>query len=143
MTERPTHDVVRLRIPLKSEYLSVLRATAAAIAGSMDFNYDEVIQIRIAVSEVFDMALEHTGRVGSSEDVIDLPIEFVIGEDILEFQISYPVQRTEALDREQNEETHAILHSLMDTVDFSVDDAIVHMTKRRTNNDSAENSQRE
>ena len=67
----------------------------------------------------------------------------MIGEDVLEFQISYPIQRTEELDREQNEESHAILHSLMDTVDFSVDDEIVHMTKRRSNNDSAENSQLE
>ena len=42
-------DTVHLRLPVKPEYLAVLRATTGVIAGNMDFNYDEVMQIRVAM----------------------------------------------------------------------------------------------
>ena len=45
------NDVFELRLPPKSQYVSILRATVGVIAGNMSFNYDEIIQIRTAVSE--------------------------------------------------------------------------------------------
>ena len=37
-----TDDTLVLRLPLKSDYLPVLRAALGVIAGSMSFTYDEV-----------------------------------------------------------------------------------------------------
>ncbi|MCH8993835.1 MAG: UDP-N-acetylglucosamine 1-carboxyvinyltransferase, partial [Chloroflexi bacterium] len=56
MRESMTQDVIQMRLPLKSEYLPVLRAAVGVIAGGMEFTYDEVMQLRVAISEVFDLA---------------------------------------------------------------------------------------
>ncbi len=51
-------DVIEIKLPPSSEYLAVVRATIGVIAGNMSFNYDEVIQLRVAASEVFSLAME-------------------------------------------------------------------------------------
>ena len=56
MPPDPTQDVVELRLPLKSEYVNVIRATVGVIAGTLDFTYDEVMQFRVALSEIFELA---------------------------------------------------------------------------------------
>lgn len=73
-----TNDTIELRLPLKPQYLPILRATTGVVAGVVGFNYDEIMQLRVAVSEVFDLALKHItlGRWASevnelAEDIAD------------------------------------------------------------------------
>jgi serine/threonine-protein kinase RsbW len=44
-------DVVELRLPADSAYLSVLRTATAGLAARLDFTLDEIEDLRIAVDE--------------------------------------------------------------------------------------------
>lgn len=50
-------DVVTVRLPADSAYLSVLRTATAGLAARLDFNLDEIEDLRIAVDEACAMLL--------------------------------------------------------------------------------------
>jgi serine/threonine-protein kinase RsbW len=50
-------DVVRLDVPARTAYVSVLRTTAAALAARLDFTLDEIEDLRIAVDEASALLL--------------------------------------------------------------------------------------
>lgn len=52
-----THDHVRLSIPAEPRFARLLRLTVASIAGRVGFNFDEVEDVRIAVSEASALLL--------------------------------------------------------------------------------------
>lgn len=52
-------DVVEIRMPAHSAYLSVLRTTAATLAARLDFTLDDVEDLRIAVTEASTILLGH------------------------------------------------------------------------------------
>jgi serine/threonine-protein kinase RsbW len=52
-----TEDVVELRLPADSAYLSVLRTATAGLAARLDFTLDEIEDLRIAVDEACAMLL--------------------------------------------------------------------------------------
>ena len=75
-------DVIEVRLPLKADYLSVLRATVGVLAGEMSFNYDEIIQLRVAISEAFSMAVRwytEAGPIPASTElaVRELAVRFI------------------------------------------------------------------
>lgn len=51
-------DLVELRIPRKPEFVSVARLAVSGIAGRMDFSYDEVEDIKLAVGEACTSAMK-------------------------------------------------------------------------------------
>lgn len=53
----PIEDVVRIRLPADSGYLSVLRTATAGLAARLDFTLDEIEDLRIAVDEACAMLL--------------------------------------------------------------------------------------
>ena len=54
-------DVVELRIPRKPDYVSVARLAVSGIAGRMDFSYDEVEDIKLAMGEACTSAMKDVG----------------------------------------------------------------------------------
>ena len=55
---QPTaRDVVELRLPAESAYLSVLRTATAGLAARLDFTLDEIEDLRIAVDEACALLL--------------------------------------------------------------------------------------
>ncbi|MBI3947678.1 MAG: ATP-binding protein [Armatimonadetes bacterium] len=54
------HDVVELRIPRKPEYVGVARLAVSGIASRMDFSYDEVEDIKLAVGEACTSVIHET-----------------------------------------------------------------------------------
>jgi serine/threonine-protein kinase RsbW len=50
-------DVVELRLPAESAYLSVLRTATAGLAARLDFTLDEIEDLRIAVDEACALLL--------------------------------------------------------------------------------------
>ncbi len=92
MTVDPAGDVIELRLPLKLEYLGVVRGLVGVIAGALDFNYDEVMHLRVALSEVFEMAthLEEHEAEANPRDVI---VSFQPRTDGLEVRVAAPVVR--------------------------------------------------
>ena len=125
------NDVIRLQLPLRPEQLPVLRATLGAIAGNLAFNYDEITQLRVAVSEVFDLALRHSRREDQSPDQAELDVRFVVHSDRLEIRVAEPTNYSGELMNEQDEESRAVLTSLMDQVNFGDKNDLVAMVKYR------------
>ena len=130
-----TNDTIELQLPLISEYLTVLRATTGVVAGVVSFNYDEIMQLRVAVSEVFNLAIKHiTRRIGVSE-VSEMAIRFLGYPDRIEILMAGPKDYTGYLNKEKGKESLALLRSLMDEVEFGAESAgksLVRMVKYKS-----------
>jgi serine/threonine-protein kinase RsbW len=119
-------DVVTVRLPADSAYLSVLRTATAGLAARLDFNLDEIEDLRIAVDEACAMLL------AQAVPGTDLTCEFELTEDSM--RISVSVLTVDG--REPSRDTFAwtVLSSLAGDVDaqVSADDRVtVVLNKRR------------
>ena len=130
MTTEATGDVIELRLPLRLEYLGVVRGLTGVIAGTLDFNYDEVMHLRVALSEVFEMAthIEEHEPGASPRDIV---ISFEPRTDGLEVRVAAPMGLVRDIVGERGDESRALLDSLMDSVEYDTDGA-VRMVKHRS-----------
>ena len=111
-------DVIEIKLPPSSEYLAVVRATIGVIAGNMSFNYDEIIQLRVAASEVFNLAAEWVSQDAAASGTPELALQFVVEGDKLEILVPNQISYTVSLTGDQMIESRALLESLMDEVEF-------------------------
>ena len=128
-------DIIELRLPPTSDYLSVLRATIGVIAGGMSFNYDEIIQLRVAVSEAFNLAIRRVVPEEQTGTASNLTVRFTVETERLEILIpsphGYPAPRAV----EEEIESQALLESLMDEVQLgggSADEPVISMAKYKS-----------
>ena len=130
MTTDPTGDAIELRLPLKLEYLVVVRGLVGVVAGTLNFNYDEVMQLRVALSEVFEMAT-HLEEHEAEANPRDVMISFQPRSDGLEIRVAAEVGLVREIVGERGDESRALLDSLMDSVEYDTDGA-VRMVKCRS-----------
>ena len=78
---RHAAEVVEVTIPPKPEFLTVARLTAATVAARQSFTYDEIEDLKIAVSEACT-ALLLAGTAGHP-----LALRFALDGDTLEVRI--------------------------------------------------------
>lgn len=125
--------VVELRLPTGPEYVPVLRATAGVIAGEMSFSYDEVLNLRVAVTEAFMMAVS---CVAAGEEAIgELTVRFTIGAHSLEVLIPAPTAYTYDLHGEEEMERRGLISTLVDKMELGsggTGEPIVRMLKHRS-----------
>ncbi len=119
-------DVVTVRLPADSAYLSVLRTATAGLAARLDFTLDEIEDLRIAIDEACAMLLSQA-MPGT-----DLTCEFELTADAMSISVS--VLTVDG--REPSRDTFAwtVLSSLAGDVDAKVgadDRVIIVMHKRR------------
>jgi serine/threonine-protein kinase RsbW len=74
-------DVVELRLPAESAYLSVLRTATAGLAARLDFTLDEIEDLRIAVDEACALLLP------DARDDQPLVCRFTLEADCLEVSV--------------------------------------------------------
>ena len=113
-----TEDVIELRLPLKQEYQPVLRATVGVIAGGMLFSYDEIIQLRVAVSEAFDLAIKYITLGERVSEVTELTLRFLIKPDRIDILIPAPENAPSTIDSEVEQESRELIRSLMDETEY-------------------------
>ena len=111
-------DVIDVRLPPTPDYLPVLRATVGVLAGIMLFNYDEIIQLRTAVAEAFNLASRWPEQEVASDDTEGVSMRFVVAANTLEILVSNRPGFIGQIDIEREVESCAILESLMDEVRF-------------------------
>ncbi len=70
-------DYIKLSIPNKAEYVSVVRLTTSAIASRMGFDIEEIEDIKVSIAEACTSTLEN------SLDNQNIDIEFGVFEDKL------------------------------------------------------------
>ena len=73
---------IRLSLPLKAEFVSVVRLTGSGIASRAGFDFDAVEDIKVCLSEVCNSLLNDKEKRYSNVD-IDIIIEFVLSSDSL------------------------------------------------------------
>jgi serine/threonine-protein kinase RsbW len=78
-------DYVEMKIPAKPEYVGVIRLTISGIASRMGYTYEEIEDIKIAVSEACTNAVQHAYPENKVGEVI---IGFGIYEDKLETMVA-------------------------------------------------------
>jgi serine/threonine-protein kinase RsbW len=75
-------DLVTLRLPAASAYLSVLRTATAGLAARLDFTLDEIEDLRIGVDEACAMLL------ASAVPGADLHVEFELTAEVLRVSVT-------------------------------------------------------
>lgn len=60
--------VVELRIPGLPEFVSVARLTLSGIASRMDFPYESIEDMKVALAEACNNAIQHAYRNGETEE---------------------------------------------------------------------------
>ncbi|MDP9416304.1 MAG: anti-sigma regulatory factor [Actinomycetota bacterium] len=85
--EPQVDDVVEVRMPAASAYLSVLRTATAGLAARLDFTLDEIEDLRIAVDEACALLL--TQAVVDAE----LHCRFELDEDSLAVTVRVPTTK--------------------------------------------------
>ena len=101
----------------------------------MSFNYDEVIQLRVAASEVFNLAAEWVSQDVAASANRELALQFVVEGNKLEILVPNQISYAVSLTSDEMVESRALLESLMDEVEFgggSGDDPLIRAAKYNT-----------
>jgi serine/threonine-protein kinase RsbW len=107
------NDTIKLIVPNKKDYLSIIRLTASAIASKLGFNIEELEDVKVLIGEANIITL-------CSENTKQLEIEFKIKEKSLEILIKLDGQlNKEILEKEEVVMSKMIIESLSDEVDYS------------------------
>jgi len=119
-------DVVELRLPAASAYLSVLRTATAGLAARLDFTLDEIEDLRIAVDEACALLIP------DAAEGADLTCLFSLSPDALSVTVEVP-SRTGRVPR-RNTFAWTVLTALAGEVDAHAGDdqrVAVTLLKRR------------
>jgi serine/threonine-protein kinase RsbW len=119
-------DVIKLKIPARGEYLSLIRLTASSVAAKMGFNIDDIDDVKVSVGEACTSIIESLNPKEESE----FKIEYTVSENTLDIEIKSKVkfEAEETVDIEEAMELASLLEeglgimiiqSLMDDVDIS------------------------
>ncbi len=125
-------DVIEVRLPPTPEYQPLLRATVGALAGIALFNYNEIIQLRVAVSEAFSLATKCVKRKGAPTSSDEVLMRFIVATNRLEILVRKWPGSIGQIDTEREVESCSLIESLMDEVVFggeSAGEPLIRMTK--------------
>lgn len=67
-------NAIRLQIPAHADYIDLVRICLFGIASKMSFAYEEIEDMKVAVSEACNNAVVH-GAQGAGQDIIDICFE--------------------------------------------------------------------
>ena len=147
-----TSDFLEMKIPAKTEYIAVVRLTVSGIANRMGFHYDDIEDIKVAVSEACTNAVEH--GYDSSEDGY-VTIGFGVYPDRLDVMVLDRGQSFNMEEVRQNlgpvdsdvsvEQLNEgglglfLIESLMDKVEINGDSGVVVMMTKMLHRDEVDN----
>ena len=100
----------------------------------MSFNYDEIIQLRVAVSEAVQMATQWATQEEIEATGAQLVVRFTIDRDWLTILLTVPEGLSRPVTAEPDEEGLALLQSLVDEVEFgggAAGEPLIRMIKYR------------
>lgn len=78
-----TFDFIEMKFPAKAEYAGVIRLSVSGIAHRMGFPYDDIEDIKVAISEAVSNVVEH-----AYDDIGEVTIGFGVYEDRLEIMVA-------------------------------------------------------
>ena len=78
---RPLSERVVIRIPASTSHVALVRATATSLAALLDFTYDRITDLHIAIDEVCSRIM-----ATSTPPASRIEVTFTIGDDSLQIQ---------------------------------------------------------
>ncbi|MBS4162064.1 anti-sigma B factor RsbW, partial [Klebsiella pneumoniae] len=78
-------DYIEMRSPAKPEYVGIIRLTLSGIASKMGYSYDDIEDLKIAVSEACTNAVQHAYKADKDGEV---SVRFGVFEDRLEIVVA-------------------------------------------------------
>ncbi|MGH2372672.1 MAG: ATP-binding protein [bacterium] len=113
---------IELTIPARPEYIAVVRLAAAGVAGRTTLSFDDIEDLKIAVSEACTAAI-----LGGDQQV---HVRFEVAPDRLEIRIAHGAPP--AASNEEREMGLLLMRCLMDDVrtDTEGTDYVTWLTKR-------------
>lgn len=78
-------DYVEMKIPAKPEFIGIVRLTLSGIANRMGFNYDDIEDLKIALSEACTNAVKHAYQHDQNGEIV---IGFGMYNDRLEVMVA-------------------------------------------------------
>ncbi|WP_407701405.1 ATP-binding protein [Thermomonospora echinospora] len=124
-TKAAVRDMVTVKLPADSAYLSVLRTATAGLAARLDFTLDEIEDLRIAVDEACAMLL------AQAVPGTDLECQFELTGDAMRIAVS--VLTVDGVEPSRDTFAWTVLSSLAGDVDSTVgaDDRVTVMLRKR------------
>lgn len=118
-------DNIKMSIPNKPEYVSVIRLTTSALANKIGFNIEEIDDIKVAIAEACTFALQRkieNDNLNIEYNLFDSKLSIVVRGDNLNNKVN---------ESKENELGLFIIESLMDEVIFNDDNDSIEiiMTK--------------
>lgn len=80
-----TFDFIEMRVPAKAEYVGVVRLSISGIANRMGFNYEDIEDLKVVISEAMTNTVEHAYDVEGEGEVT---IGFGIYKQRLEIMVA-------------------------------------------------------
>lgn len=110
-------QVVELQIPCRPEYVSVARLTVAGVASRLPFGYDVIEDIKQAVAEACNNAVEYGRPEGLSPDEATVVVRCVVTNSALQVEV---IDQGPGFDPERTEKGlgMTIMEVLMDEVEY-------------------------
>lgn len=65
------NNMISLTLPNSAEFVSVARLTLSGIANRMGFNFDEIEDLKVAMSEACTNALKHGSDINTSKYIVN------------------------------------------------------------------------
>lgn len=78
-------DFIEIKVPAKAEYVGVLRLTVSGIASRMGFSYEDIEDLKVALSEAATNVVAHAYE---KKEVGELTLGFGVFPDRLEIMVS-------------------------------------------------------
>ncbi|KAB8137947.1 anti-sigma B factor RsbW [Gracilibacillus oryzae] len=88
-------DFIEMKVPAKAEYVGVVRLSTSGIANRMGFSFEEIEDLKVAISEAMSNATTHAYEAKEGGEVT---IGFGLYEDRLEVMVA---DRGESFDLKQ------------------------------------------
>ncbi|MFG6116499.1 anti-sigma B factor RsbW [Thalassobacillus devorans] len=78
-------DFVEVKVPAKPEYVGVVRLSTSGIANRMGFSYEDIEDLKVAISEAITNAVKHAYK---ETDEGEITIGFGVYSDRLEIMVA-------------------------------------------------------
>src|SRR5690625_2978601 len=78
-------DFIQMKVPAKPEYVGVIRLTISGIASRMGFNYEDIEDLKVAVSEAATNVVSHAYE---NKESGELTLGYGVHNDRLEVMVS-------------------------------------------------------
>lgn len=147
---RTASDYIEMTVPAKPDYVGVVRLTISGLANRMGFAFDEIEDIKIAVSEAVTNVVNHAyadgekGQVRIGCNIFDDSIEITVVDQGKSFDVESISKNLGPVDGKSVDQLNEgglglfLIDTLMDKVEISSEAGVVVMMTKYLHRDEVE-----